>query len=110
MLAGSTLGAAAGTAAATSVTAGDPVPADVYTAICQLKGNYVTATDSLPFPGNEDRALSLYRATYADDAESSAGYDVTAPDFRVHGPDELFETLRVGLATFSAGTGDPYLA
>lgn len=102
MLAGSTLGAAAGTAAARSVNVGDPVPADVYSAVCQLKGNYVTATDSLPFPGNEDRALALYRATYTDDAESSAGYDVAAPDFVVHGPDELFETLRTGLATFSA--------
>ena len=102
MLAGSTLVATAGTAGATSGAIGDPVPADVYAAICQLKANYVTATDSLPFPGNEDRALALYRATYSDDAESSAGYDAAAPDFLVHGPDELFETLRAGLATFSS--------
>ena len=102
VLAGSTLGAAAGTVAATSVAVGDPVPADVYSEICQLKGNYVTATDSLPFPGSEDRALALYRATYTSDAESSAGYDVAAPDFLVHGPDELFATLQAGLATFSA--------
>jgi hypothetical protein len=102
VLAGSTLGPVAGSAAATSGTIGEPVPADVYSAICQLKANYVTATDSLPFPGNEDRALGLYRATYTDDAESSAGYDAAVPDFVVHGPDELFETLRVGLATFSA--------
>jgi len=81
---------------------GDPAPADVYAAICQLKANYVTATDSLPFPGNEERALALYRATYTEDAESSAGYDATAPDFRVYGPDELFETLRAGLASFSS--------
>jgi hypothetical protein len=101
VLAGSTLASAAGTASATSSGIGEPVPADVYSEICQLKGNYVTATDSLPFPGNEDRALALYRATYTDDAESSAGYDAAAPDFVVHGPDELFETLRAGLATFS---------
>jgi hypothetical protein len=102
VLAGSTLGAATASAAAMSGGVGDPVPADVYVAICQLKANYVTATDSLPFPGNEDRALALYRATYTQDAESSAGYDAAAPDFLVHGPDELFETLRVGLATFSS--------
>ena len=102
VLAGSTLGAAAGTAAATSRTIGDPVPADVYAAICQLKTNYVTATDSLPFPGTEDRALALYRATYTDGAESSAGYDAASPDFLVHGPDELFDTLRSGLSTFSS--------
>jgi hypothetical protein len=101
VLAGSTL-TAAGTVAATSAAVGEPVPADVYAEICQLKANYVTATDSLPFPGNEDRALQLYRATYTDDAASSAGYDVDVPDFLVHGPDELFETLRAGLATFSA--------
>jgi hypothetical protein len=101
VLASSTL-AAAGAAAATPATVGRPVSADVYTAICQLKANYVTATDSLPFPGNEDRALALYRSTYTDDAASSAGYDAAAPDFLVHGPDELFETLRTGLATFSA--------
>jgi hypothetical protein len=77
-----------------------PVSADIYTAICQLKANYVTATDSLPFPGSEDRALELYRATYTDDAESSAGYDPAHPDFLVHGPDELFETLRAGLAAY----------
>jgi hypothetical protein len=83
-------------------SSGGPVSADVYTAICQLKANYVTATDSLPFPGNEDRALELYRATYADDAASSAGYDPDHPDFLVHGPDELFQTLRAGLASFRA--------
>jgi hypothetical protein len=102
VLAGSTLVATGGTAEATSGPLGRPVPADVYAAICQLKANYVTATDSLPFPGNEDRALALYGATYTDDAVSSAGYDASAPDFRVTGPDELFETLRAGLATFSA--------
>jgi hypothetical protein len=102
VFAGSTLAATAGTAEATTGAIGRPVPADVYTEICQLKANYVTATDSLPFPGNEDRALALYRATYTDDAASSAGYDATAPDFLVHGPDELFETLRTGLATFSS--------
>jgi SnoaL-like domain len=102
VLAGSTLAATGGTAGASSGAVGQPVPADVYTAICQLKANYVTATDSLPFPGNEDRALALYRATYTNDAASSAGYDPAAPDFLVHGPDELFETLRAGLATFSA--------
>jgi hypothetical protein len=102
VLGGSTLVTTAGTAGASSGAIGQPVPADVYTAICQLKANYVTATDSLPFPGNEDRALALYRATYTDDAESSAGYDAAAPDFLVHGPDELFETLRTGLASFSA--------
>jgi hypothetical protein len=74
----------------------------VYTAICQLKANYVTATDSLPFPGSDDRALELYRATYAPDAAVSAGYDQAAPDFLVHGPDELFQTLKGGLATFRA--------
>ena len=100
VLAGSTL--AAGTAAASSPAVGGPVPADVYAEICQLKANYVTATDALPFPGNEDRALGLYRATYTDEAASSAGYDAAAPDFLVHGPDELFETLRAGLAGFSA--------
>jgi hypothetical protein len=102
VLAGTTLGAATGSAAATSGGLGAPVPADVYTDICQLKANYVTATDSLPFPGNEQRALALYRATYTDDAASSAGYDASKPDFLVHGPDELFETLRAGLATFRA--------
>ena len=102
VLAGATLATTAGTAEATSGGIGRPVPADVYTEICQLKANYVTATDSLPFPGNEDRALALYRATYTDDAASSAGYDAAAPDFLVHGPDELFETLRTGLATFSS--------
>jgi hypothetical protein len=70
--------------------------------ICQLKANYVTATDSLPFPDSGDRALELYRATYAEDAEVSAGYDPAAPDFLVHGPDELFEVLRAGLAPFRA--------
>jgi hypothetical protein len=79
---------------------GQPVSADVYADICQLKANYVTATDSLPFPGNEDRALALYRATYTTDAKSSAGYDPAAPDFLVTGPDELFETLHAGLSTF----------
>jgi hypothetical protein len=102
VLAGSTLVGAAGSAEARSGGVGQPVPADVYTAICQLKANYVTATDSLPFPGNEDRALALYRATYTDDAESSAGYDAAAPDFLVHGPDELFDTLQPVLAGFSA--------
>src|SRR5215218_7399603 len=102
VVAGSTLVGTAGTAGATSAAIGDPVPADVYAAICQLKANYVTATDSLPFPGNEDRALALYRATYTNDAESSAGYDAAVPDFLVHGPDELFETLRAGLAAFSS--------
>jgi hypothetical protein len=102
VLAGSTLGAAAGTASASSSGVGDPVPADVYAAICQLKANYVTATDSLPFPGNEERALALYRATYTDDAVSSAGYDEAAPDFSVTGPDALFDTLHAGLASFSA--------
>src|SRR3982074_1638106 len=56
-------------------TSGGPVSADVYTAICQLKANYVTATDSLPFPGSGDRALALYRATYTPDAAVSAGYN-----------------------------------
>jgi hypothetical protein len=79
---------------------GRPVPADIYAEICQLKANYVTATDSLPLGGSEDRALELYRATYADDAESSAGYDPAKPDFVVHGPDELFQVLRAGLAPF----------
>jgi hypothetical protein len=79
---------------------GQPVPADVYAAICQLKANYVTATDSLPFPGSADRALALYRATYSGDAAVSAGYDAANPDFLVHGPDELFETLRALLAAF----------
>jgi hypothetical protein len=104
VLGGSTVVAVGGTAAAGSGpgSVGAPVPADVYAAICQLKANYVTATDSLPFPGNEDRALALYRATYTDDAESSAGYDAAAPDFLARGPDELFETLRAGLATFSS--------
>ena len=37
-----------------------------------------------------------------DDAVSSAGYDQAAPDFLVTGPDELFETLHAGLASFSA--------
>ena len=37
---------------------GRPVPADVYADICQLKANYVTATDSLPFPDSADRASS----------------------------------------------------
>ena len=100
VLGASTLVAGAGAAGATEGIGGRPVPADVYTDICQLKANYVTATDSLPIPGNEDRALELYRAAYATDAESSAGYDVDAPDFLVTGPDELFETLRAGLATF----------
>ena len=59
---GSTLEAAAGTEA-TPVTVGNPVPADVYAEICQLKGNYVTATDSLPFPGSEDRARALLAPT-----------------------------------------------
>jgi hypothetical protein len=102
VFAGTTLATTAGTAGAESGAIGRPAPADVYTAICQLKANYVTATDSLPFPGNEDRALALYRATYTDDAASSAGYDEAAPDFLVHGPDELFENLRTGLASFSA--------
>jgi SnoaL-like protein len=44
----------------------------------------------------------LYRATYAPDAAVSAGYDEAAPDFLVHGPDELFTTLQAGLAPFSA--------
>ena len=79
---------------------GRPVPADIYAEICQLKANYVTATDSLPFPNSGDRALKLYRATYADDAESSAGYDPAKPDFLVHGPDELFQTLQAGLAPY----------
>jgi len=105
LLAGATaLVATAGAAAAEDdggpIRAG--VSADVYAAICQLKANYVTATDSLPFPGSGDRALALYRATYAPDAESSAGYDPAAPDFLVHGPDELFNTLQVGLAPFRA--------
>ena len=81
---------------------GRPVPADVYADICQLKANYVTATDSLPFPDSGDRALELYRATYAEDAEVSAGYDPAAPDFLVHGPDELFQVLQAGLAPFRA--------
>jgi hypothetical protein len=102
VFAGTTLATTAGTAGAESGAIGRPAPADVYTAICQLKANYVTATDSLPFPGNEDRALALYRATYTDDAASSAGYDEAAPDFLVHGPDELFETLRAGLASYSS--------
>jgi hypothetical protein len=79
---------------------GRPVPADVYAAICQLKANYVTATDSLPFPGTGDRALELYRATYAEDAASSAGYDPAKPDFLVYGPDKLFETLQAGLKPY----------
>jgi hypothetical protein len=79
---------------------GRPVPADIYAEICQLKANYVTATDSLPFPGSGDRALDLYRATYAEDAEISAGYDPAKPDFVVHGPDELFQVLQAGLAPF----------
>ena len=79
---------------------GRPVPADVYADICQLKANYVTATDSLPFPDSGDRALELYRATYAEDAEVSAGYDPAAPDFLVHGPDDLFQVLQAGLADF----------
>jgi hypothetical protein len=102
VLAGSTLAVSAGTAAATSGGVGRPASADAYAAICQLKANYVTATDSLPFPGNEERALALYRATYTPDAASSAGYDEAAPDFLVHGPDELFEALRAGLAPFSS--------
>jgi SnoaL-like domain len=102
VLAGSTLGVATGSAAATSGGIGEPVPADVYADICQLKANYVTATDSLPFPGNEQRALALYRATYTSDAASSAGYDRAHPDFLVHGPQELFDTLQAGLKTFSA--------
>jgi len=97
---GSALGSGPGTAAASSEV-GDPVPADVYAAICQLKANYVTATDSLPFPNTADRARALYRATYTPDAESSAGYDPSAPDFVVHGPDELFDALHAGLAPFS---------
>jgi hypothetical protein len=93
----------AGTAGAQVDTSpGRPVPADVYTEICQLKANYVTATDSLPFAGSGDRALRLYRATYADDAEVSAGYDPAVPDFVVHGPDELFQVLQAGLAPFRA--------
>ena len=105
LLAGATaLVATAGAAAADDD--GGPnragVSADVYAAICQLKANYVTATDSLPFPGTGDRALALYRATYAPDAASSAGYDEAAPDFLVHGPDELFTTLQAGLAPFRA--------
>jgi hypothetical protein len=36
----------------------------------------------------------------ADDAESSAGYDPAKPDFLVHGPDELFQTLQAGLAPY----------
>jgi hypothetical protein len=87
---------------AASSAVGDPVPADVYADICQLKANYVTATDSLPFPGSADRALALYRATYTPHAPSSAGYDEDAPDFLVEGPDALFETLSGGLSTFSA--------
>jgi hypothetical protein len=79
---------------------GQPVPADIYAEICQLKANYVTATDSLPFPGSGDRALALYRATYSSDAEISAGYDAANPDFLVHGPDELLAVLQPGLATF----------
>jgi hypothetical protein len=101
VLAGPTLAAGNGTAG-TSRGVGEPVPADVYTDICQLKANYVTATDSLPFPGDEERALALYRATYTDDAESSAGYEASAPDFVARGPEELFETLRAGLAPFRA--------
>jgi hypothetical protein len=67
------------------------VSAEDYTQICQLKANYVTATDSLTDPANADRARALYRATYTEDAESSAGYDPANPDFRVYGPDELLE-------------------
>jgi hypothetical protein len=90
-----------GTASASDDSSrGGPVSADVYTAICQLKANYVTATDSLPFPGTGDRALELYRAAYAPDAASSAGYDEANPDFLVHGPDELFNTLQAGLAIY----------
>jgi hypothetical protein len=105
LLAGATaLVATAGAAAADDD--GGPnragVSADVYAAICQLKANYVTATDSLPFAGSADRALALYRATYAPDAAVSAGYDPAAPDFLVHGPDELFTTLQAGLAPFRA--------
>src|SRR5215207_9419421 len=81
VLGASTLVAGTSAAGATEGTGGRPVPADVYADICQLKANYVTATDSLPFPGNEDRALALYRATYTSDAQSSAGYDVDVPDF-----------------------------
>ncbi|MBM9465947.1 nuclear transport factor 2 family protein [Nakamurella leprariae] len=80
---------------------GAPVSADDYTAICQLKANYVTATDSLTNPDNADRALALYRATYTKDAESSAGYDPANPDFLVYGPDALFEQQR-GLSAYLA--------
>ncbi|HWM22069.1 MAG TPA: nuclear transport factor 2 family protein [Ilumatobacteraceae bacterium] len=89
-------------AAEVETSPGRPVPADVYADICQLKANYVTATDSLPFPDSGDRALALYRATYAEDAQVSAGYDPAAPDFLVHGPDELFQVLQAGLAPFRA--------
>jgi hypothetical protein len=103
LVSGTALMANAGTAGAQVDTSpGRPVPADVYAEICQLKANYVTATDSLPFPGTSDRALQLYRATYSDDAEVSAGYDPAVPDFLVHGPDELFQVLQAGLASFRA--------
>lgn len=102
LIAGATalVGTAGAAVAHDGTTNGGPVPAEVYAAICQLKANYVTATDSLPFPGNEDRALALYQATYSDDAEISAGYDETDPDFRVFGPDKLFETIRAALADY----------
>jgi hypothetical protein len=103
VLGATALMAGAGAASATSDhPEGGPVPADVYTEICQLKANYVTATDSLPFPGSADRALELYKATYTEDAASSAGYDAAAPDFLVHGPDALFATLQAGLAPYQS--------
>src|SRR4051794_13819886 len=83
VLAGPALVANAGTAQARSGTIGEPVPADVYAQICQLKANYVTATDSLALGGSTDRARQLYRATYTRDAVISAGYDAAMPDFSV---------------------------
>jgi hypothetical protein len=103
VLAGSTLGAAGGTVSATG-GAGEPVSADVYAAICQLKANYVTATVSLAFADDEGRAraLALYNATYTDDAEISAGYDPDAPELMLRGPQELFDAFSTGLTVFSS--------
>jgi hypothetical protein len=101
LLAGASSAGTPTRASASSPATGDPVPPDVYAAICQLKANYVTATDSLPFPSSEDRARALYRATYAPDAVSSAGYDAANPDFTAIGPDGLFEVLHPGLQAFS---------
>ena len=84
-------GALWATAGPASASGSGLSPADLA-ALYQLKVNYAVGTDLIA-GGDLAGGRDLYRITFTGNAAVSGGFDRNHPDFLVHGPDELAQSV-----------------